>query len=228
MTSTLVLSAMSILACGYIIYDAPICRHWWSRYVGYVLYFRIIVTGLFLVLLLTLLLERPPLRGFDLTYTRLGPEHVPILAFVLAISLRILAKIYVWSRGKLNPEWLSAMDLKNLNHKGLDQIIYNKIRSQKMIMVTLQNNKVYTGWPVEAPNNEDDKWLRLVPQWSGYRDKRSRVHVQIDYSKVYGQLLPDSEQMLVSVESIVTVQPFDPEVFEKFNPEPKADDSVSR
>ncbi len=228
MVNTFALSALSILACGYIIYDAPICRRWWSRYVGYVLYFRIIVAGLFLVLLLTLLLDMPPLRGFALAHIKLGPEHAPILAFLLAIGLRILAKIFVLYYGKLDPEWLYRLDLKSLSHTEIGQIVYEKIRNKEMIMITLKNNKVYAGWPTEVSDSEYAIWLRLAPRWSGYRDEKYKVCFETDYSKVYGQLAPAQEHMLISVGRIITVQPFDPEVFEGFNPEFTADDMVPR
>ena len=101
------------------------------------------------------------------------------------------------------------------------------VRSNEMIMVTLKNNKVYTGWPLEAPNYEDSNWLRLVPEWSGYRDKKARVNVETDYSAVFDASSSEQGHMLISVDQIVTVQPFDTETFQKFNPSLTADNIIS-
>ena len=204
------------MACGYIIYDAPICRLWLSKSTGYVLYFRIIVTGLSLVLALTVLLYAPAFHGLTLFDVEIVPEHAPVLAFTIALAFRSFFAIGTRLCGERRCKY--KLGLKNLNENGLAQIVYERIHARKMIMVTLENNKVYAGWPLEAPNNEERKWLRLVPQWSGYRDKKSTITVQTDYSKVFNISPSNQNRMLIPVEKIVTVQPFAPEIFHKFNP----------
>ena len=168
LTNGFVLGTLFLLASGYLIYDAPICRWWWSKSAGYGLYFRIIVTGLSLVFVLTLLLYALPLHRFSSLDIELGPEHAPILAFAIALAFRLTAAKYIQFYGRINPDGKYKLDLKNLNDKGLDQIIYEKIYANEMIMVTLENDKVYAGWPLEVPNNEDRDWLHLIPEWSGY------------------------------------------------------------
>ena len=173
------------MASGYIIHDAPICRLWWSKSTGYVLYLRIIVAGLSLVSALSLLLYALPFHNFPLLGVNLAPEQAPMLAFAIAVILRIFfaigTQLYSWHK----PPWKYQLDWKNLNEKGLDQIVYEKIYANEMIMVTLENNKVYIGWPLAAPNHEDSNWLRLVPEWSGYRDEKSIINVETNYSTVF-------------------------------------------
>ena len=222
-----VLSTLSILASGYIVYDAPSCRLLLRRATGYSLYFRTIVTGLTIALTLILLsyiisreipvsdlklrLEEIPV--FDL---KLRLEYIPILTLPAAFVLRIIAKIIViLFFGKSNPDRKYKLDLKNLNE--LSQIVYEKVYREEMIMVTLKNNKVYAGWPVEALNNEDSRWLRLVPQWSGYRDEQANINVETDYSTVLDRSSSKQNQMLISVDKLVTIQPFDPEIYKEFN-----------
>ncbi len=216
LTNGFVLGTLSILACGYIIYDAPICRLWWFRSAGYVLYFRIIVTGLSLVLALTVLLYAPAFRGLTLFDVEIVPEHAPVLAFTIALAFRSFFAIGTRLCGERRCKY--KLGLKNLNENGLAQIVYERIHARKMIMVTLENNKVYAGWPLEAPNNEERKWLRLVPEWSGYRDKQARINVETDYSSVFNMSPSERDHMLISADKIVTVQPFDVEVFQRFNP----------
>ena len=215
------------MASGYIIHDAPICRLWWTRSAGYTLYFRIIVAGLSLVSVLSLLLYALPFHSFPLLGIELAPEQAPMLAFAIAIILRGIFAIGTRFYGRYKPSWIYQLDLKNLNEKGLDQIVSEKIYANEMIMVTLENNKVYAGWPLEAPNNEDSNWLRLVPQWSGYRDSKSIINVGTDYSAVFDASSSEQGHMLISVDQIVTVQPFDTETFQKFNPSLTADNIIS-
>ena len=210
----LVLAALSILASGYIIHSAPICRFWLPLSTGYVLYFRIISTGLVLVFFLVALLYTAATYGVPFP----TPEYAAILAFPIALVGRGLAGAWVWFYGKKKPEWKYSLNLKRLNEKGLDQFIYERISTNKMIMVTLENKKVYAGWPIEAPNKEENQWLRLVPHWSGYRDEEAMIKVQINYSKVFGMSPSEQNHMLIPVEKIVTVQPFDAAVFDEFNP----------
>jgi hypothetical protein len=50
------------------------------------------------------------------------------------------------------------------------------------IMVTLQNGKVYVGWPIgNVGPGEDRKTLRLLPMLSGYRDDNHQVKFTTDY-----------------------------------------------
>lgn len=93
-----------------------------------------------------------------------------------------------------------------------------------MILITLESNKVYAGWPLEIPDDETKQWLRFAPGWSGYRGKNATIHIETDYSKVFDQSQMEKNHMLVQVEKIVTLQSFNIEAFQQFNledsPEP--------
>ena len=211
-----VLETLSVLASGYIIHDAPICRLLWRRSTGYDLYLRTIAVGLILLILSSVLLYPLIPANVSLWKFTFNFENAPILTFLVALSLRGLVELVIVGRGIGNPKWKEKWVYDNLNEKELDQFIYERVVNKKMIMVTLENKKVYAGWPIEAPGNEDNQWLRFTPQWSGYRDADSRIIVETDYSKVLDTTLLTTNQMLISVEKIVTVQPFDEEVFQKF------------
>ena len=217
-TGGFVLVTLSVLASGYIIYDAPLLRWWLPKSTGYVLYFRILTTGLLLTFFLGVLLYTPMLHNVSILGLQLNPEFSPVMAFPVALGLRALVKGVTFICGKCQPQWKVQLKIQTLNEKGLDQFIFERILNKKMIMVTLENKKVYAGWPIEAPGNEDNQWLRFTPQWSGYRDADSKIIVETDYSKVLDTALLTTNRMLISVEKIVTVQPFDEEIFQKFNP----------
>lgn len=223
LTNGFVLGTLFLLASGYIIYDAPVCRFWLSRAAGYILYFRIIVTGLLLIIPVTAVLyvfSPWEIKYFDLAISH---EHAPILTFLIAVALRILVARIVRIYGKINPDWKYKLELKNLNQNGLNKLIYERVYAGKMIQVTLENRKVYVGWPINYSSNEDEKWLGIVPtmEWS------ANISFEKNYSKVSGDKPSEQDNMLISVNKIVSVQPFDPENFAKFNSEPTANNPAT-
>ena len=219
-TGGFLMATLPVLASGYLIYDAPLLRLWFSKTSGYVLYFRIIAIGLFLTFVLGLisyLFTFPKVPFLDLP---LHYESAPIIALFVAGFFRFMSAVVVICFKKCNPQWEKKFILKILSEKELDQFIYERIINNQMIMVTLENQKVYMGWPIEAPDNEENKWLRLTPEWSGHRDEKSMITIQVNYSKVMNNSPIDQNYMLIPVEKIVTVQLFDEEIFRKFNSEP--------
>ena len=90
-------------------------------------------------------------------------------------------------------------------------------------MITLKNRKVYVGAPlieeIDRVARNEPGWIRIKPFASGYRDKDTHeVDLITDYFKVYLKI-KDSElkraefTLVIAVEDISTVRPFDPEVY---------------
>ena len=186
-------------------------------YAGYILYFRIITMGLFFLFLLYFLYVLLEKFTPFIEVWRITSKHALLLTFPIALFLRILSDALTLLACKFVPEWNDILQLKMLDERGLEDFIYEKIRDREMVMITLKNGKVYVGWPLETPINENAKWLRLVPQFSGHRNAQFEISFQVDYSKVFGNKPSDENRMLIPLEKIVTAQPFDFEVFEKFN-----------
>ena len=217
LANNFVVGALSILASGYLLYDARICRPLWSMCTGYILYFRIITTGLFFLFILYFLYVY--LENFTPFIEALGitSQNALLWTFLFALVLRILSDALTLLACKFVPEWNDILQLKMLDERGLEDFIYEKIRDRQLVMITLESGKVYVGWPLEIPINENAKWLRLVPQFSGHRNAQFEISFQVNYSKVFGNKPSDENRMLIPLEKIVTVQPFDFDVFEKFN-----------
>jgi len=168
-----------------------------------------------LFIIVSPLLRFPPLR----------PEGVLFLTFPLALVLRGLAFAAVYCRRKIDSQWGEKLKLRELDGKGLERFVSEKISHREMILITLENKKVYVGWPLEVPDDETKQWLRFAPEWSGYRDDESAtIRIETDYSRVFDQSRLEKNHMLIQVEKIVTLQPFDIEAFQQFNleesPEP--------
>ena len=153
-------------------------------------------------------------------YSLLEPEKALLWTLPLSFFLRILGKATVYFGHKCSHEWRNKLKLKELAGNEFDQFIFEKMIWLEIILVILESKEVYVGWPLEIPENENHKWLCLTPLWIGFRDENSTIAIQVDYSKYFdtGQL--QIHRMLIQVEKIVTVQSFDVEVFQQFNPAP--------
>lgn len=71
-------------------------------------------------------------------------------------------------------------------------------REPRLVMLTLNDGKVYTGYVVNMPPLHVDgfAYVRLLPTWSGYRDAARRVLSTTFYPK---ELLTDPDQGLVKL-----------------------------
>lgn len=230
MTSPLVnglLTTLSVFASGYLIYAAPVWRFLWVKLPGnkesldyesvsgYDLYFRIIATGLALlyvchglIFFITTLDSMPSI--FDFIPSKISLEHAPLATFLLALSFWVASHIGILF---VDIKLRRRLKLK----EGLEHFIYDRAVAEKPIMVTLENNKVYVGWPIAILKNKTTRWLRIIPTWSGYRNDKSVIKVTVDYSKVYDEFPLEKNHMLIAVDTIFTIQPFDVDVFNKLN-----------
>jgi len=219
---SVILGVLAVLASGHIVYDAPLCRWFLSgKHTGYVLYFRIITVGLLLLVLPLALITTTEWFPAFLRWLRLENEHALFLTLPLALCLRALAWALVYCGGKLSAAWREELKRKELDGKGFERFILEKINRRETILITLDNRKVYAGWPLEIPDNEDKKWLRFTPQWSGFRNDSATIDIKIDYSKILDQQQLENNPMLIQVEKIVSLQPFDIHIFRRFNPASK-------
>jgi len=220
--SGVVLGVLAVLASGHIVYDAPLCRWFLSgKHAGYVLYFRIITVGLVLLFVPFALIATTEWFPAFLRLLRLEQEHALFLTLPLALFLRMADWAFVYCGGLVSSEWREKLRMKELDGKGFEQFISEKINQRETILITLDSKKVYVGWPLEIPDNEDKKWLRFAPEWSGFRDDSSAIDIKTDYSKVFGPSEIKNNYMLIQADKIVTMQPFDIEIFEQFSSAPK-------
>lgn len=220
--SNILLGVLAVLASGYIVYDTPLCRWVLSGgHTGYVLYFRIITVGLVLLFLPFALISTTEWFPALLRFLRLEHEHALFLTLPLVLFLRAAAWAFVHCGGLVSSEWRGKLRMKELDGKGFEQFVLEKINRREMLLITLDSKKVYVGWPLEIPDNEDKKWLRFAPQWSGFRDDSSTIGIKINYSKVFKPSELKNNYMLIQADKIVTLQPFDIRIFEQFNSAPK-------
>ncbi len=109
----------------------------------------------------------------------------------------------------------------------LELTLYRSIEQQKLVMLTLTNNKVYIGRVAET-FIPDDKVIYIFPTRSGYRDSNQRLELTTPYSDAYKQIakdLPDTYREIladfrvaVPVEFVVSASLYLPEIHAKYFP----------
>lgn len=93
------------------------------------------------------------------------------------------------------------------------------------IQVTLKNDKVYIGWIEILPQPSQCPYIRLIPLFSGYRDRRKELKITTDYSHVYNDFInrgmirdiADLDvNVVIQVSEVLSAGRFEFEIFEKF------------
>ena len=83
---------------------------------------------------------------------------------------------------RINRERAKQIAVEEFNDSML-RLLYEATRRNKLILITLDNRKVYVGYVLNAPNLERESvHVGLVPLLSGYRDHTTlEIHFNVDY-----------------------------------------------
>jgi hypothetical protein len=116
----------------------------------------------------------------------------------------------------------------------LENMLATAYEEKKPILITLDTNKVYLGWPVKGPNPEvEQRWVRILPWASGYRNETQSVKFTTDYTAIidrissndqalvrqFGGRLPEVSdfEVILPIECIVSAHLFDIRTYELFD-----------
>lgn len=138
----------------------------------------------------------------------------PLLGLVL--NLILPTNIMMW---KVIDKW--GDEFEKLYYLSLNE----KEFSKRLVMVTLDNNKVYVGYILRLTKPLLTQQLELIPIISGYRkEDTKKVEFTTPYIKVISELIQNDnfdiidEELLVVLpkDKIVTASRFYPKVYERF------------
>ena len=212
--SSLLAVLLPCLVSGYLLANARIFRVRFPETTESNLYFRILAIGFFWVFGLGVAL----LVGDDFSedMQRYMQQHIfgMPLAAVLIVVFALMAR-------KLIDIVAPVSSLQILWHQAryLECFIAESIRKGQLVMVTLDNAKVYvcrikeTTFSKKAP-----EWLIVLPFISGYRcDPDKNIRLTTSYIEAYAQAdrkhLKDSPSMILQVKDIISIQVFDSELY---------------
>ena len=103
---------------------------------------------------------------------------------------------------------------------GIQRFVDEASKQGRLVTLTLSNRKVYVGWPEYLSDADNprppNQHLYFSTIFSGYR-KEDTLEMEITdgYEKFIDHYPPEEWEMVIPVNEIVHVQPFDPDVHEE-------------
>jgi hypothetical protein len=208
---------------------------WWANRVGVVapvsIMFRASLVGLLYVMVLGVVAFYPDVTK-DLWLGFSAPTAKDIASEELGTSLlaTILGPLFGWTLNLLYPRLAvqSHLFAKRVT-SSLDRLFYRATQRGKMVMLTLNDGKVYCGYIDWIPGNPNasDAFLEVQPVFSGYRENEGKkVQLPISYAPFYKKL-PSSEwvqfRKIIPIANIAAAGEFDPAHFDAFAQQGKVD-----
>ncbi len=136
-----------------------------------------------------------------------------IAAFLLGPTIAFLINF------RINRERAKQIAIEELNDSML-RLLYEAVRRNKPIVITLDSREVYVGYVLNAPNVERESvHAGLVPLLSGYRDHTTlKIHFSVDYEKASDSQNIDRNDFLIALPlvRVTSAQWFDLRVYAEF------------
>ena len=126
-----------------------------------------------------------------------------------------------------NPALLDQVAEKYGEREAIDDLVRDALRLQIPLAVTLDDSKVYIGFPIsgEPFGMASKRWFRLRPMLSGYRDEMRVLQLTTDYQAVISAMSgvdgDDSTaerafDVVVPFDRMISAHPFDLESYSNY------------
>lgn len=148
-----------------------------------------------------------------------------LLSFGLAIFATYVPNILWLSKDKAMREAI------NLHGNAMEKLVLSAIEYPQLVCFTLDNGKVYVGYPRYLSDLIQTGMLRIYPILSGFRDSQHRIVFTTNYESAYDQIdeldieqdTVDFEQ-LIAVDRIISAKRFSLHIYEQFRLEEDPED----
>jgi DNA-binding cell septation regulator SpoVG len=149
-------------------------------------------------------------------------DLVPVLLSLILTVITILALNYVLDEDEMKKRVVRQDD------DALEVTILKVYEEEKYLLVSLNNGKVYVGKVTDTyfRINDEIRSVLINPLSSGFRDNKDfKVKLNTYYGKIYEQIIENPGQFDVKIsdfsvairyDNIITVSPFDPQIYAKF------------
>jgi hypothetical protein len=153
---------------------------------------------------------------------------LPFKSPFFGTSLCTLAFAFILSKGGnlfLNKEKWVRKSIQSVGNE-LELIIEKAVADEILLLFTLDSDKFYIGWVKEFPIPSQSKYYRVLPALSGFRDEEKRLVFTTDYIRVYSEYIREMKvkdlrkiksDIILPLDSIVSVSYFDPQMYSRFN-----------
>jgi hypothetical protein len=201
-------------------YGAYLLRFYAQRLDGYKLLFFVAIAGTCLAtvarLLIVALIRTPTGGWLESWWNAFSPfpySGASALAFLLGPLAAAGVNLFVGKE--------KAKDIEIRRHgNALIQLLHRAEREKLLIAITLASRKWYVGWVAESPNlRPDEKYFRLLPFTSGYRDKDTlETYRTVFYEDALTQGNASAKEfvMILPLEGVQVANLFDPDVYDEY------------
>jgi hypothetical protein len=162
-----------------------------------------------------------------ITETKIEVSRSNLMSWLIVVSVTALAIPSLWShlqyaykKHALGLDTNEEVDVFIMSRifadSPLDSILLSSILEEKLLMLVLNDRKVYVGRiaSMGEPNENEgaDQEVNIIPILSGYRHKDTlELTFTTDYKKIGGEL-----SLVIKQESIISARFFDPQIFVSF------------
>ncbi|MBV9760985.1 MAG: hypothetical protein JO340_10520 [Acidobacteriaceae bacterium] len=213
-------------------YGAYLLRFYAQRLDGYKLLFFVAVAGTCLAtlarLVIVILIRTPAggqLQSWWAMFSPFPYSGTSALAFLLGPLAGAGVNLFAGKE--------KAKDIEIRRHgNALMQLLHRAEREKLLIAITLESRKWYVGWVAESPNlRPDEKYFRLLPFISGYRDKDTlETYRTVFYEDALTRDGASAKEfvMILPLEGVQVANLFDPDVYDEYFAESESQESEPR
>lgn len=151
--------------------------------------------------------------------------HLSVLCIWAVVLSLLLPRILNWPLNS-NGALLDQLAERYGEREAIDDVVRDVLRLQIPLAVTLDDSKVYIGYPIsgEPFGIASKRWFRLRPMFSGHRTITRELSITTDYQTVISNFSSDDDgsiaqrafDVVVPFDRIVSVHPFDLQSYQKY------------
>jgi hypothetical protein len=205
-------------------FTAHLFRFGAQRLEGYRLLFQSAIAGVLLastarllVLALFLTPAAPTINRYWNVFSPFPYSGTSALSMILGYIAALVLNVFI--------DVDKAKEIEVRRHVNpLLRLVHKAAKENFLISVTLDNRKWYVGWVVETPSlYPQEKYFRLLPYMSGYRDKDSlETFRTVFYEDVLNTPDIDKDELVLTLplDAIKTAGRFNADVYDEYFAEP--------
>ncbi|MGJ1205673.1 hypothetical protein [Sphingobacterium lactis] len=193
------------------------------------LFFETVICAVFILLgaflLKSFVYDQFFTNNFKDSFKELNPLKSTPLSGMVGISFLLVVLITYLSNFLLNREQEIHAAIKAIGNE-FELMISKAIKEEKLILLSLKNDKFYIGWVKEIPIPSQSNYLKIIPVFSGYRDKEKRLKFTSQYIEAYSLLIEDGKgstfedfnsDIVIPISEIITISFYDQEIYDILN-----------
>lgn len=193
------------------------------------LFFETVICAVFILLGAFLLKSFVYDQFFTITFKdsfkELNPLKSTPFSGMVGVSFLLVVLITYLSNFLLNREQEIHRAIKAIGNE-FELMVSKAIKEEKLILLSLKNDKFYIGWVKEIPIPSQSNYLKIIPVFSGYRDNEKRLKFISQYIEAYSLLIEEGKgnnfddfnsDIVIPISEIITISFYDQEIYDILN-----------